>query len=67
MQYSKYLSIARQNEKIFKAILQDLREHKQERPLGCLIPLNLDAESTIEEIYEKYSLGNREILPAPSS
>lgn len=56
---SNYLSIAIENEIIFKNILRDMRNHRELRPMGIFIPHDLDSESSINEIFQKYSTGRR--------
>lgn len=50
-----YCKTAIENEDIFKDILRDLRYHREERPLGNLVPTDLQTELPINEIFEMYS------------
>jgi len=55
-----YLKTARANEGIFRAILTDLRDHREERPGGVYVPEDLDVESDVNELFRKYSEGDRQ-------
>lgn len=50
----QYYECARENENIFRAVLRDLRGRKEP-----FVPGNLDTESGLEDIFKKYSGGNR--------
>jgi len=51
-----YYQTARENEEVFRNILRDLKENRERRPF---IPGDLDTESNLDEIFQKYSEGNR--------
>ncbi len=52
---NEYYQIARKNETVFRNILRDLRNNRTDRPKGSLIPIDLDCESTLDEIFQNYS------------
>ncbi len=54
-----YYKTARENEDIFRNVLKDLKENRTERPMGSLVPEDLDVESKLDDLFEKYSEGNR--------
>ena len=54
-----YLPIAVENEEVFRNILRDLKLNKNKRPGGTYVPNDLDTESSLDEIFKKYSEGNR--------
>ena len=54
-----YFETARENEVVFRHILRDLRDHRDERPMGAYGPEDLDTEASLDEIFQKYSQGNR--------
>ena len=54
-----YYEIARENEPVFRGILRELKKNREQRPGGCYVPPDLDTESSLEEIFQKYSEGNR--------
>jgi hypothetical protein len=54
-----YYQTARENEKIFRNILRDLKENREHRGGWLFIPCDIDAESSLEELFHKYSKGNR--------
>jgi len=54
-----YLPIAVENEGVFRNILRDLKLNKSKRPGGTYVPNDLDTESSLDEIFKKYSEGNR--------
>ncbi|MFH1331757.1 MAG: hypothetical protein ABIH63_00540 [archaeon] len=56
---SNYYQIARENEEVFRNILRDLRNKRAERPRGIYVPKNLETEIALDEIFKKYSQGNR--------
>ena len=58
-QDQNYLDIAKQNEAVFRSILRDLKENRDKRPMGHYIPTDLDTESPIDELFKKYSKGDR--------
>ena len=54
-----YYQTARENEAIFRSVLKDLRDNRAKRPMGDYVPEDLDTESSLDEIFQKYSEGNR--------
>lgn len=58
-QIMKYLQIAVENEEVFRNILRDLKNNKGKRPMGVFIPDDLDTEAHLNEIFRKYSEGDR--------
>src|SRR4030042_6113127 len=54
-----YYQIARENEDVFRNILRDLRDHRTKRPMGSYVPKDLETEANIDEIFHKYSEGER--------
>jgi len=55
----EYFEAARKNEGVFRAVLRDIKNNRGKRPGGIYVPSNLDTESDIETIFEKYSKGKR--------
>lgn len=55
----KYFQTARENEAIFRNVLRDLRDHRNERPMGVYVPENLETEAPLDEIFKTYSQGMR--------
>ena len=56
---NNYLGAALSNEEIFRNILHDLKNNRESRPMGCHIPEDLDTDSPIDQLFEKYSQGHR--------
>ena len=54
-----YYQVARENEAVFRNVLRDLRDNRTKRPMGGYIPEDLDAEATLDAIFQKYSEGPR--------
>ncbi len=54
-----YYQVARENEAVFRNVLRDLRENRANRPMGHLIPGELNPEVTLDEIFQKWSEGVR--------
>ena len=54
-----YYQAARGNEAVFRNLLRDLRDNRAKRPMGHFIPEDLDAEATLDTIFQKYSEGLR--------
>jgi len=54
-----YAPTARDNEAVFRAILKDLVEHRDDRPIGNLIPKDLNLGLPLEELLEMLSAGAR--------
>ena len=54
-----YYQSARENEVVFRNLLRDLRDNRAKRPMGHFIPEDLDAEATLDTIFQKYSEGLR--------
>ena len=61
MDEKNYFKTARENESIFRAIIKDLRDNinKLPRMVGMIVPSDLDTESELEKLLEKYSCGER--------
>ena len=55
-----YYEIARQNEKVFRNVLRDLRDNRAERPMGRLVPEDLETELSLDEIFQECSEGKRD-------
>lgn len=53
----EFIATAKQNEKIFRMILQDLENNGNIRPLGNFIPKKFGLEKEIEEIAKIFSKG----------
>lgn len=56
---SDYLSVAKTNEAVFRAVLRDLKANRAKRPMGHYVPPDLDTESPVDALFEKYSAGSR--------
>lgn len=54
-----YYSAARENEPVFRNILRDLKANASNRPGGCYIPTDLETEAPLEQLFERYSQGQR--------
>ncbi|HLC19280.1 MAG TPA: hypothetical protein VJK72_00025 [Candidatus Nanoarchaeia archaeon] len=54
-----YYQTAREHEKVFRNVLRDLRENRETRPMGDCIPEDLETEASLDEIFNKYSKGER--------
>ena len=54
-----YYQAARENEAVFRNLLRDLRDNRAKRPMGHFIPEDLNPEATLDEIFQKYSEGQR--------
>ena len=54
-----YYKIARENEVVFRNVLRDLRDNRTERPMGTYVPEDLETELNLDEIFQKYSEGQR--------
>ena len=54
-----YFKIARENESVFRAVLRDLRDNHNKLPGDRTVPSDLDTESELETLFEKYSRGER--------
>jgi hypothetical protein len=54
-----YRQTARENEAVFRNVLRDLRDHREERPMGRYVPEDLETEASIDEIFRRYSGGQR--------
>jgi hypothetical protein len=59
MNAKNYFNTAKENESTFRAILKDLKENKNKRPMGMYVPEDLDTESDLGTLYKKYSEGVR--------
>jgi len=57
--FEDYYHIARENETVFRNVLRDLRDQRAHRPIGCIVPSDLETDATLERIFEKYSNGER--------
>ena len=58
MLVNNYFDVARRNETAFRNILRDLKNNREQRPMGLYIPKDLETEANLEVIFEKYSLGD---------
>lgn len=54
-----YRPVAIAHEEVFRNILRDLKQNSRERAGGTIIPLDLNTEAPLEEIYDTYSVGDR--------
>ena len=54
-----YSQTVRENEEVFRNVLRDLREHREEIPMGEYIPEDLETEIELDVIFQKYSEGER--------
>ncbi len=59
MEIKNYLPIAVENEGVFRAVLRDLKGNSHQRPGGLFVPKDLEAEKPLQEIFQKYSTGQR--------
>ncbi len=59
MSAQDYFKIARENEEVFRNVLRDLRDQREERPMGIYVPEDLETEASLDEIFQKYSEGDR--------
>ena len=57
MLISNFLPIAKKHEAVFRNILRDMKQHREEIPRGLYIPRDLDSESSVENIVDKYLNG----------
>ncbi len=55
-----YRPVAIAHEEVFRNILRDLKQNRCDRVGGSIIPLDLNTEAPLEEIYDTYSAGDRE-------
>ena len=55
-----YRPVAIAHEEVFRNILRDLKQNSRDRAGGTIIPLDLNTEAPLEEIYDTYSAGDRE-------
>ena len=57
---SNYFQASRENEVVFRnVLLRDLKENRAQRPMGIYVPEDLETETELEVIFEKYSSGIR--------
>jgi hypothetical protein len=54
---ANYRQRAIDNEPVFKNVLRDMRDNRQNRPVGEYIPVDLMTEASPMAIFEKYSVG----------
>ena len=54
-----YYQTAKENEIIFRNILRDMRDNRNNRPGGIYIPRDLETEADLQEIFTRYSEGVR--------
>jgi len=54
-----YLSVAKQYEEVFRNVLRDLRLNGRPKLPAYSIPEVLGTEATLDDIFMKYSTGNR--------
>lgn len=55
----KYFDTARKHEAVFRNVLRDLKNNRNQRPMGIYVPEDLETEADLEVIFEKYSHGVR--------
>ncbi|MEI6850231.1 MAG: hypothetical protein WCK29_04285 [archaeon] len=55
MHLENYFETAQKNEEIFRNILRDLSTKEYLRPQGGIVPIDLNPEEELAEIYLKYS------------
>ena len=58
LNFEDYYHIARENEAVFRNVLRDLRDQRAHRPMGCIVPSDLESDARLERIFEKYYLGS---------
>lgn len=58
-QVQDYYKTARENEAVFRNILRDMRDNREERPYGEYIPPDIETDAPLEQIFEKHSAGDR--------
>lgn len=56
----EYYKTAIENEAVFRNILRDLKEMRFKRPMGMYLPEDLDTESDLRDLFDKYSSGRRQ-------
>lgn len=54
-----YSPVMKENEEVFRNILRDLKGNRTKRPMGILVPEDLQTEIPLKEIFNAYSAGNR--------
>lgn len=54
-----YFPTAKDNEAVFRNVLRDLRNNREQRPMGDYVPADLETEAGLETIFKKYSSGPR--------
>ena len=54
-----YYKIARENEQVFRSVLRDLVLNRDKRTWGGYVPEDLETEVSLQQIFEKYSEGDR--------
>ena len=59
MPVNDYRPIAKANEEVFRNVLRDIRDNRDKRPRGYMIPKDLETEGTIDALFLEYSAGNR--------
>ena len=55
----EYAPAARENEEVFRNVLRDLRNNRDQRPGGIYVPEDLETEASLDNIFQKYSMGDR--------
>ena len=55
----EYLQVAGENEEVFKAVLVDMKNNRQSREMGELIPEDLEIDVSAEQLFARYSGGVR--------
>ena len=55
-----YYQTARENEAVFRNMLKDLRDNRENRPMGIYVPKDLETEAELDGLFEKYSEGHRQ-------
>ncbi len=53
-QKPSYYETARKNENVFRNVLKDLRDNSEKRPVGFIIPKDLETEVEFNKLFEKH-------------
>jgi len=48
-----YFHVAKANERVFRNILRDMRDNREKRTMGYLIPENLETEAKLGTFFQK--------------
>lgn len=57
--FHNYFQVAKDNEGVFRNILRDMKDNREQRPMGFYVPKDLETEAELETIFGKYSSGDR--------